>query len=544
MFRICRIIVENTEQEISLKEYLGGYPVEITQHLDLSGIVSSEIGKGIPTLFVGWNSVKHRFPEQKIQDNKVMNNLYWTYNELECNEIQGESFHRNIENFVNENLKSWLPSDFLIYDSILNGDFSKFIESNIDKSKLTYVHFNKGAIYMRNGERDFIVNAKSLWLTEANYKNSITDVLNNMNCMVYSYDGIEDYVNLDTLGSILALDIIRWVKYSVETPIKYFQIVPGMDIHKYVPFLMSKIPLESLEMDEDEEVYFRRMSVRDKINRWMSTRYISFSYDFKKNLDFINRDYAKLAKIRYSTKRTITGRITSVDRYNPQNLSKSNDERAMIVSRFRGGQVYQFDFTSFESKIALYLTENDFFIENYYDKDLHAELAIIIFGIDFTEEQRNCAKLINHAIIYGAGDETVLSKFVGVENANEKLIEVKEFLSPIIEVSKKMEKHFNDTGYLINKWGSIIKPNKSFAAFNNYIQSTASEIIIDKVIEIKKLLQEMKSQFMFQVHDSLVFDIHPDEVFLVKEIIDCLSCANNMIFNVDVKRGNNYKDLF
>ena len=284
--------------------------------------------------------------------------------------------------------------------------------------------------------------------------------------------------------------------------------------------------------------------MRDKINRWMSTRYISFSYDFKKNLDFINRDYAKLAKIRYSTKRTITGRITSVDRYNPQNLSKSNDERAMIVSRFRGGQVYQSDFTSFESKIALYLTENDFFIENYYDKDLHAELAILIFGIDFTEEQRNCAKLINHAIIYGAGDETVLSKFVGVENANEKLIEVKEFLSPIIEVSKKMEKHFNDTGYLINKWGSIIKPNKSFAAFNNYIQSTASEIIIDKVIEIKKLLQEMKSQFMFQVHDSLVFDIHPDEVFLVKEIIDCLSCANNMIFNVDVKRGNNYKDLF
>jgi hypothetical protein len=108
MFRICRIIVENTEQEVSLKEYLGGYPVEITQHLNLGGIVSSEIGKGIPTLFVGWNSVKHRFPEQKIQDNKVMNNLYWTYNELECNEIQGESFHRNIENFVNENLKNWL----------------------------------------------------------------------------------------------------------------------------------------------------------------------------------------------------------------------------------------------------------------------------------------------------------------------------------------------------------------------------------------------------------------------------------------------------
>lgn len=544
MFRICRIIVENTEQEISLKEYLGGYPVEITQHLDLGGIVSSEIGKGIPTLFVGWNSVKHRFPEQKIQDNKVMNNLYWTYNEIECNEIQGESFHRNIENFVNENLKNWLPSDFLIYDSILNGDFSKFIESNIDKSKITYIHFNKGAIYMRNGEHDFIVNAKSLWLTEANYKNVITDVLNSMNCMVYSYDGIEDYVNLDTLGSVLALDIIRWVKYSVETPIKYFQIVPGMDIHKYVPFLMSKIPLDTLDMDEDEEGYFKRMSERDKINRWMSTRYISFSYDFKKNLDFINRDYAKLAKIRYSTKRTITGRITSVDRYNPQNLSKTNDERAMIVSRFRGGQVYQFDFTSFEIRIALYLSENSDFIEQYYDKDIHAETAMIIFEtMDFTEEQRNIAKDVNHTVLYGAGEATILKKLEGLPYPHEKMLRVKEFMAPIFKKSKELMELAESQGYIINKWGSIIKPEKSYAGFNNYIQSTAAEIIVDKVIEIKELLKGKKSQFMFQVHDSLVLDIHPDELYLADEIAKKMSYHRGMVFSVAFKHGPNYKDL-
>ncbi len=101
-----------------------------------------------------------------------------------------------------------------------------------------------------------------------------------MNCLVYSYDGIEEYVNLDTLGNIRALDIIRWIKYGVETPVKYFQIIPNIDISKYVPFLMSKIPIETLLLDEEEEVYFERMCQRDKITRWMSNRFISKSLSF------------------------------------------------------------------------------------------------------------------------------------------------------------------------------------------------------------------------------------------------------------------------
>jgi len=538
MFIICRIIAESVDSAISLKEFLGGYPVEII----CDTLVDSYFE--VPTLAIGWNSVKNTFPGQKIHNKNVTTNLQWTYSELECKEINKENFHKNIEDFIDENLKKWLPSDFILYDSLLHGDFSEFITINIEPSNLTYIHFNGGAIYMRNGIKNLIINTKSLWLTESNYRNTITDMLNNMNCMVYSYNKIEEYVNLDGLSSVRALDILRWIKYGVETPIKYFQIIPSVDISKYVPFLMSKIPIESLELDEEEEVFFDRMCIRDVATRWMSTRYISFSHDFEKNLDFIYRDNSKLARINYSSKKTLTGRIVSNDKYNPQNLSKSNEERSMIVSRFRGGKIYQFDYNSFEARIALYTSDCDWFIENYYNKDIHFETAMIIFDSnEISAEQREVAKLANMAIINGASDTTALRILDKYPNPHENLDKIKIFLKPIFNKAKEINEKVKTDGYLINKWGSIIRPEKDFAGFNNYLQSTAAEITVDKVLEVKDLLVGYKSQFMFQVHDSLVFDIHPEEFSLVEDIAKLLSYNKGMLFSVNYKSGSNYKDL-
>lgn len=539
MFRVCKIIAENEDASNKLKEYLGGYPVEITHQ------IQDEDYYDVPTLMVGWNTVKNNYPNQKIHYKEIVKNLTWTYNEAESKESSsGESFYKGIEDFVNENLKAWLPSDYTLYDSILNGDLDAFIEDNIDDNKTTYIHFNKGALYLRNGENNFIINVKSLWVTEKNYRTKITEILNNLNCLIYTYNKIEDYVDLDQLLNVRALDTLRWIKFGVETPIKYFQILPNIDISKYVPFLMSKINLDELILDEEEEVFFERMCVRERVTRWMSTRYVAFTQDFDKKLDFIYRDNAKLARINYSNKRTITGRITSSGKYNPQGLAREGDARTKIISRFRNGKIFQFDYTSFEARIALYLCEDREFLENYYDKDLHSESAIRIFGtLDFTKEQRETAKLVNHSILYGASEGTILKKLEGYNDAYEKMQTVKEFLHPLFKRSKELMKEAEDNGYLINKWGSIIKPEKTYAGFNNYIQSTGSEIIVDKILEIKELIKNLRSEFLFQVHDSLIFDIHPDEIGIVQEIAKLLSYNKGMLFSINYKSGPNYRDL-
>jgi len=195
-------------------------------------------------------------------------------------------------------------------------------------------------------------------------------------------------------------------------------------------------------------------------------------------------------------------------------------------------------------RIALYLSENSDFIEQYYDKDIHAETAMIIFEtMDFTEEQRNIAKDVNHTVLYGAGEATILKRLEGLPYPHEKMLRVKEFMAPIFKKSKELAELAENQGYIINKWGSIIKPEKSYAGFNNYVQSTAAEIIVDKVIEIRELLKGKKSQFMFQVHDSLVLDIHPDELYLADEIAKKMSYHRGMAFSVTFKHGPNYKDL-
>lgn len=539
MFRVCKIILETTDSVKSIKKFLGGYPVEITQDFPEENYFD------VPTLVVGWNTIKNKYPNQKITNTDVVNNLSWTYNEKESKEvIDGDAYFKSIEKFVNKHVYEWLPSEYKLYDSIVHGDFSNFISENINEEVMTFVHFNNGAMYMRNSGKDYIVNIKSLWLTETNYKNLITDVLNKLDCLVYSYDEIEEYVDLDTLGNLKALDIIRWVKYSTETPLKYFQIIPNIDVSKYIPFMMSVIHPKSLELDDDEQVFFERMCQKDKITRWMSTRYISFDYSFDKKLSFLYRDISKLAKVNYSTKRTITGRVTCKDKYNPQNLSKSNDERAKIISRFRNGKIYQFDYTSFEARIALYISENESFIQDYYDKDIHSETALIMFEThSFTPEQRESAKLVNMAIMYGASDATTLKMLSMYPEPHIKLQRVKSFLEPILKKAEEIIEGSKAKGYIINKWGSIIRPEKDFAGFNNYLQSTASEIVVDKIYEIKKLLVPYRSQFLFQVHDSLVFDVHPEELDLVQLIAESMSYNRGMAFAVNYKSGSNYRDL-
>jgi DNA polymerase I-like protein with 3'-5' exonuclease and polymerase domains len=48
---------------------------------------------------------------------------------------------------------------------------------------------------------------------------------------------------------------------------------------------------------------------------------------------------------------------------------------------------------------------------------------------------------------------------------------------------------------------------------------------------------------MFQVHDSLVFDLHPSEHFLIEDFLRILMQHNNMAFRVSYSMGPNYKEL-
>jgi len=535
LFSICNIIAEKEEDYKTLLEYLGNYPVSISKTLP------DELYFDNPTLVVGWNFIKNKFPKQNIFNKEISTNLFWSFSKSE----EEKEFKNETESFFIKSVKEWLPSKFRLFDSYLNKEsLDSFLKENINKDKKVFVFFHEGALYIYNDNKNFVINIKSLSTMHSNFRELITDVLNEYETIAFSYNNFSGYVDFDKIGDIIAIDSLRWVKYGVETPESYFNIIPNFDINKYIPFLMSK--LNSIELDSEEKLFYKRMCQRDKITCWLSSREIAFvpSFDNKK-LNFKTRRDYKLAKINYSNKRTITGRISARDGYNPQNLERESGERKDIISRFDEGKILVFDYVSFETKISLYLSEDKEYIEEYYNEDLHYETAIVLFDTpDITREQRDFAKILNHSLLYGAGEDTLLNKLATYfSNPEEQLYKVRILLKPIIDKSEEIKALFKENEYIINPWGSIIKSNKAHASFNNYIQSFASEIVVDKLFEIRELLKLYKTEFLFQVHDSLVFDLHPSEHFLIDKISTILSHHKNMFFGMAYSLGPNYQDL-
>ena len=534
LFYICHVIAEKEDDYKTLLEHLGNYPVKV------SNKIPEDNSYDIPTMIVGWSYIKETYPELNIFDKKISKNLYWTYSKSEMEKL----FFSEIEYFFTESVKEWLPKNFRCHDPLRSGiDLYTYFRENLNHERPVFVYFNKGALYLRNNDVNYIIDIKALYLIDPSFKSTISRFLEAYNCFALSYNNFADYVDLDTIGNIVTIENLRWVKYGAETSEKYFNIIPNFDVNKYVPFLMSK--LNPISLDDEERVYLARMCRRDVITCWMSSREIALSESFEnKNLDFKFRKGYKLAKVDYSNKRTITGRITAHDNYNPQNLQKNNEERADIITRFEGGSILVYDYTSFETRISLYKCNDLDYIEKYAYSDLHQETAMILYGRSFIQdEERDFAKVFNHSLLYGAGEETLLTKLSIFSDPGNKLYQVRKFLAPLISKATEIREFFKDKSYLVNEWGSIIRTDKAHASFNNYIQSTASEIVVDKVFEIKELLRGKKSQFLFQVHDSLVFDIHPAEKELIKSIGNVLSKHKNMNFSLAYKVGENYKAL-
>jgi hypothetical protein len=534
IFSICNIVATDSEDYQFLIQHLGNYPVKIDREFPSSECFDE------PTILIGWNIIKDKYPNQNIFDKKIQDNLYWTYSHSE----DKKKFLQEVEEFFYNQIKKWLPSEFLQYDSLFSDlNFFEFCENNLNKDLSVFVYFHNGALYVRNDNKNYVINIKSLYLTESEFKKAITRFINSYKVIAFSYKNFCDYIDLDTIGEIMTIENLRWVNMGVDTSDKYFNIIPNFDTHKYIPFFMSK--LNSIYLDAEEQGFMKRMCKRDIATFWMSTRELSFSESFSSDrLDFKIRKGYKLSKIEYSDKRTITGRVTAHDNYNPQNLQKDNQERADIITRFEGGSILVYDYTSFETRISLFKCKNEEYRNKYKDADLHYETAKILYQkFDITDQERDFSKTLNHAILYGAGEETLLKRMANFSEPEYKLYLVKSFLSPLIEMANEMRDQYSNRGYLVNDWGSIVRIEKTHASFNNYIQSTASEIIVDKVLEVRELLKGKNSQFLFQVHDSMVFDIHPSEKYLINEIGKLLSIHNDMHFTLAYKVGSDYKNL-
>ena len=104
-----------------------------------------------------------------------------------------------------------------------------------------------------------------------------------------------------------------------------------------------------------------------------------------------------------------------------------------------------------------------------------------------------------------------------------------------------LQKYFN--GSQVNTICNRVIPSDKFHALNYIVQSTSSDIFLQRAVEIWKFLRHKKSSISLLIHDSLLLDLSDDERQLLPEILNIFSDTPHGKYLVGVKAGKNFGDM-
>lgn len=137
---------------------------------------------------------------------------------------------------------------------------------------------------------------------------------------------------------------------------------------------------------------------------------------------------------------------------------------------------------------------------------------------------------------YPTRDEAKVLFFGWLYNPDSTIIS-----SSFYDRNSLLDKHY-ENGYIKTIFGREI-PVPQRKAFNYLIQSTTSDLVIERAIEIDKMLENTKSHISHIVHDEVVVDLHNDDKPMIPDIKSAFS--NNRLgeFMVNLNAGKDYYNL-
>ena len=104
-----------------------------------------------------------------------------------------------------------------------------------------------------------------------------------------------------------------------------------------------------------------------------------------------------------------------------------------------------------------------------------------------------------------------------------------------------VQKYFN--GSQVSTFFSRTIPSDNKHALNYIIQSTTSDLLLRRMVEISNKLRGMESFVSFCIHDNLVLDMKADECYIVPEIVKMFSETELGTFKVNMSVGKNFGDM-
>ena len=236
-----------------------------------------------------------------------------------------------------------------------------------------------------------------------------------------------------------------------------------------------------------------------------------------------------------------TGRLSS-NKPNLQNIpirtNRGKKIREAFVPKNNNYFLMAADYSQIELRIIAALSKDESMMEAFNNnEDIHKSTASKVFNVninDVTNEQRNNAKTVNFGIIYGVS-AFGLSQQTDL-NRNEAKTLINTYYSSYPKLNDFINSQINfarDNGFVetilgrrrylrnINSQNSIVRSASERNAVNAPIQGSAADIIKLAMINIQDAIEKekLKSKMLLQVHDELVFDVHKNELKLLKSIV-------------------------
>lgn len=243
----------------------------------------------------------------------------------------------------------------------------------------------------------------------------------------------------------------------------------------------------------------------------------------------------------YGQAQTATGRLSSNDP-NLQNIpvrsSRGREIRKAFVPR-EGWKLLAADYSQIELRILAALTGDEGLLNAFREKrDIHTATAAKIFDVapdEVERDQRSTAKMVNFGIPYGIS-AFGLAQRLGTVSRTEAQQIIDEYFRQFPGIPGYMEgqqEKAREKGYVetvcgrrrylrdIDSRNGTIRAAAERNAINMPIQGTAADMIKLAMIRIQDLISErgLQSRMLLQVHDELVFDMHPDEELQLRELV-------------------------
>ena len=242
----------------------------------------------------------------------------------------------------------------------------------------------------------------------------------------------------------------------------------------------------------------------------------------------------------YNQTVTATGRISS-SAPNLQNIPVREEQGREIRRAFIADEGHLFlsaDYSQIELRLVADFANEEIMINAFRNgDDIHATTAAKIYHKnqdEVTADERRHAKTANFGILYGISAFGLASR-LGIPRADAKQI-IDNYFETFPTIKRYMHDSVEwarDNGYVSTKMGRkrrlpdinsknpVVRGYAERNAINAPIQGSAADIIKVAMVAIQKEFQEKKlqSKMIMQVHDELNFDVLPDELPLVQEIV-------------------------